>query len=876
MSAKNATTTIPLSKQAKYSNTGGLINWIDRIPDHFASEKIYKCNYRYEFVDAIPEKDGAHRVSVHAGSIPPNTDVIAVKEGRSIRIYARTSCKAPLFVVSYLLPATDKDNLNDAVISFLMREPYMADVMKMTPVPVMRSIEVVNNEFYTGTPTSPNPIKKLVKNPTKKPGEKPDEKPGRKREPKSAESDSESEPGDSDDTKPKDDATPTTVMSSEIRKYKDQFVVVKGHVQSGKTKFITYTSLWMLQQGLHSVIILRNSTDDKDQIENRAQDIKSSMDKYLKKRGFEGKFPISIVDGDKASLYDFTTGSPKIFLYIAHPKALSKLSDILESQPSLHQKFTMFIDEVDMVYSEKTKGKEQLEIIRSNAYSTFGVSATVLDPLLKEKVRYDSIIFLPKPSDYVGINKLYPEYIPETSKLITTNTQDIFERDPYLKTMLEKFASCETENIESAHTYYDETSKTYVTQYHPRIWLARVAIINEKIQECLYYTSTTHNQAVSMSYTGQCIRVYVPGHTKVPIVLKNGLSSSLETVPYQDKSVRVHVFTKTRKRLASPGMVLEWLYENGGYDKYPRIIIFAGDMAARSISFGAANYTQCQETGQLWWHLTDMYALVADSMDIPELHQCLGRLCVRKSDMTRLRLYVTETVYDDLLKSYYMQEELIKRGIDIIKQVEEDAIKEGEIDEFNNQESHLFMSDIIQVLPISREKVPNRDIIKKEGEEPINLSLVASDKKYAGSWPLGKYARYEDNGTRVKHFIEKKQQKIREQQAYEILEELERQEGGMDQDTSSDREIPREEFIRLTTRMFPKWSKGDSKIARFMQGLDPTKVYSKREILSHGLSVNDVTCSSNDMHHGNGQIMKKVKTGYKLYKELLPYIEKYM
>ena len=43
-------------------------------------------------------------------------------------------------------------------------------------------------------------------------------------------------------------------------------------------------------------------------------------------------------------------------------------------------------------------------------------------------------------------------------------------------------------------------------------------------------------------------------------------------------------------------------------------------------------------------------------------------------------------------------------------------------------------------------------------------------------------------------------------------------------------EMPEKEFLRLTLKMFPRWGKADSRIARFMHNLDPKKIYTEREI----------------------------------------------
>ena len=93
------------------------------------------------------------------------------------------------------------------------------------------------------------------------------------------------------------------------------------------------------------------------------------------------------------------------------------------------------------------------------------------------------------------------------------------------------------------------------------------------------------------------------------------------------------------------------------------------------------------------------------------------------------------------------------------------------------------------------------------------------------------------------------------------------------------KELAEEEFVRLTTVMFPKWSKADTKIARFMQNLDPRKVYTEREmkklcdetsILRLGQLL-DINVGTN----GFGTIIKKINNNYQLYTELVSSFEKY-
>lgn len=89
-------------------------------------------------------------------------------------------------------------------------------------------------------------------------------------------------------------------------------------------------------------------------------------------------------------------------------------------------------------------------------------------------------------------------------------------------------------------------------------------------------------------------------------------------------------------------------------------------------------------------------------------------------------------------------------------------------------------------------------------------------------------------------------------------------------------EIPEKEFKRLTESMFPKWSKETSKIAKFMQGLDPEKKYEEEEMKEYS-AKKDIP-----IHHvldvvkhdrkgkGYGKIMKKDDNNtYYMYPELV-------
>ena len=93
--------------------------------------------------------------------------------------------------------------------------------------------------------------------------------------------------------------------------------------------------------------------------------------------------------------------------------------------------------------------------------------------------------------------------------------------------------------------------------------------------------------------------------------------------------------------------------------------------------------------------------------------------------------------------------------------------------------------------------------------------------------------------------------------------------------------MPQVEFDRLTTKMFPKWSKDDTKIARFMKNLDPKKEYTKDEMkeLCDLVGITNIGQIINSKMgvggHGFGTIIKKTEDTYQLYPSLVESFKKH-
>jgi len=253
-------------------------------------------------------------------------------------------------------------------------------------------------------------------------------------------------------------------------------------------------------------------------------------------------------------------------------------------------------------------------------------------------------------------------------------------------------------------------------EYHPVDTLIRVSTSISPNKRLLCYLADRFPTIVSMFFSGGgTIQLYIPNIT-TPIELCDGKKSILKPLTTEEGELPglYHHFSCT-----SPSQVKQWLYENGGVSIYPRIITIAGQLASRCISYGASNFETCKRENKLWWHLTEMYLCTSVSMDQPELMQTAGRLCVAtpKGDNIPLTLYVLEKVKNDLIKAYWLQEELIDRA------------------QAQHRLSGTPLWCLIQYVKINKKKIPSRRLTKCKD---LDYDLMET-KDYDEGYPLKKY-----------------------------------------------------------------------------------------------------------------------------------------
>ena len=645
---------------------------------------------------------------------------------------------------------------------------------------------------------------------------------------------------------------------------------VKCNIQSSKTKFIISSAIWFLLNGKSSLIILRNYTADSDQLKTRIKQFTNELYNSLEHFGFSRNlFPIEFADDDKITPESLNGTTPKILISIYNNASLNKINKkIGENEKG---KFVLFIDEADMLHkdvevTETTKNGDltvasELQSMINTCFCSFSVSGTILDAIMKKNIKIEDLIVLEPPTGYRSHNSFLIEHLRKKCKFTTLENEDVILNDENILPFLDKFKTL---------TPY----KTLLGDDHPNYCLMRVSKVKKPMRKFFNMMCTDYRSIVCLLYTGEEIKLHHDSLGNVnSIRLSNGRSS---------QNIKgVHIFQKG----ASPGHILEWLKNNGGVEKFPHLITIAGDLASRGISFGSADFSKCQALHKLPWHLTSMYSTFAETTDIPEILQITGRLCTIVFDGVPLTLHITPKDHENLLKGYNITEEFVTRAAKL-------------------KERKTSIKEYISGLSIFKNKVPSSDrsLTKFTKFTPKKVSTLEEDVNNGG-WVTDERGRYivrvvqDENGQKLSNITKDgpiigtiiEGADHPEPDDYDVIDikrKVAKDKNKVNEDDKipkniideSIKEIGEEEYLRLTKKMFPKWSTGNTKISIFMHNLDPNKVYTEKEFRelckTSGINrLRQIMIYKNTIGHGN--IIKEYNNNYKLHVCLQEEFRKY-
>jgi hypothetical protein len=447
-----------------------------------------------------------------------------------------------------------------------------------------------------------------------------------------------------------------------VESLKDKYTVIKGHVQSGKTNFMICASALFVSMGYSVVHLLRDRTSDRDQIHGRLLRFQEDHNK-----AFGQTMRVIKTAGAGAKSVD----SPQIYLALCNKPSVTKVLTIVNAS---ERPYILFIDEVDFVDSgDATKKYEAIQDMKKGAYCVFGVSATIMDPLGKENITSKNIILLgtaSKHGNYKGLDRIQLLEVDPKCKYTGLVDSNLFKEDEGLKPFIDEFVT--------------RQPIRYMASAYPNICLVNICRTK-----------------------GPCFKAQADLGKSHP---------KLATIVYNGDGISFRQGRTSFKKRTTISSCLQKLKDNGGVAKYPHILIFAGDLAGRCISFVSDDYK---------WHLSDQRLLISDCCDEPELIQKI-RLCGIYNDDIPLKLYTTKKTIAELRKAYLRQEEIIC------------ALKSRENAVENTRA-------LIGLMTFSKEKLGRRSTTKDEKAE-VKLTKVDVD----GGWDVDAYKMTkEDDGTCV-------------------------------------------------------------------------------------------------------------------------------
>jgi hypothetical protein len=473
----------------------------------------------------------------------------------------------------------------------------------------------------------------------------------------------------------------------------------------------------------------------------------------------------------------------QIYLALSNKQSITKVFSKLNSD----KPYILFIDEVDFVDSgDTTKKYEIIQEMKKAAYCVFGVSATIMDPLGKENITPKNIILLETKSKYgtyKGIDRIQLLEIEKTCKYTGSVDTNLIEKDAELQSFIGE--------------YVTRQPIRYMTETYPNICLINICRTK---RPCL----------------------------KAQIKLSK-LYPKLATIVYNSDGISFRQGRDISNEQTSISEFLQKLKDNGGVEKYPHIIIFAGDLSGRCISFVSDDYK---------WHLSDQRLLISSSCDEAELLQKI-RLCGIYSDDIPLKLYTTKKTIDELRKAYLRQEEIIC------------ALK--------SQDTTENVRNIMESMSLSKDKFSRRRIVKDKNAE-VKIKKVLVDD----GWDIGAYKMT----TTVDGCVPKALPPPSFYEAYgcSITKENvhEKKDEGQD------------EYDRLK-KMFKTWADKETKIGQFMHHLDPEKEYTEKEMQelckTHSIILGHLLCYKHESGSKSyGKIIEKYNKGYRL---CLPLVDEF-
>lgn len=598
--------------------------------------------------------------------------------------------------------------------------------------------------------------------------------------------------------------------------------LIYGECQSGKTSTIQGACLAHMQINECSVIVvLRDSIEDSKQLEKRSLELKDDFVKHQKEQGFNSYLNVLCTDSDKQipKLKQALTGEkPSLIICLGNKSQLLRIKNVLDSIQE--PRYVVAIDEADHVAYGRDSAQFRYilsDSILNNAGRVYAVTATSFDMIFtEERIKNSSIIRIkPKSGIYKGINNFVKIDLSKKIHPMVTN-KNHFQSDPNLLSVMREMGDNDCNHHQRK---YSTRSK------QPVICLFKNATQRNYQMRFLKEISTHPSLKMwsGIVFNGDGITIY---HLNIMshMVIKGKKGKTIDNFPNMLRFSGVSI-----------GDVLQYFERitKNTTIKISHIAIIADRMADRSISFVSNNYNVNTQRG---WRCSHMYYIPSKNATIPMLLQAVGRLCGNFDDDISGILYTPKEVCENIIKGYYIQKEMLLRAD---KSILDESIKK-----------------CMTEMKFNKKKIPSRKLGIQENTKITNVVVGIHD----GGAILDFYTKKLGEIEKLKYEnIDIQQEDLEEIKEYESSDIL-----------SSRRIIGDVEYIRLTTKCFPKWKISQTKIAQFIRNLDPVKLYTEYDIKNlcavYGIKqlIHLMKTEYKGGSNGHGIIIQKINNHYRL------------
>jgi hypothetical protein len=486
------------------------------------------------------------------------------------------------------------------------------------------------------------------------------------------------------------------------------FTLVKGDVQSGKSKYAHSIAMNHFVQGLTTVLVLRNLNQDSKQMMDGVQEFVNDFLKDMLDRGFTDILSLEVLSAkgkyirqNRQAYLDAMTGkAPRLILALANSKQIGNINELVREAGNAV--YVAIIDEIDALGYRKEGGKggkggkeekgeveldEKTTELMKKAVTCYGLTATMMDVVFREeKFNTDRIKVIPREENYRGINHILFKSLDLDCKAPHKKSQDQFNLDHNIKPTYAYLNQLKPFRI--GYGIYEQDN------FHPIVVLHKTSNIQEHHNKFFEWIQTdkTMNKWGVVTFNADGCKVYY--HKMIAKTYK--LVSGSSSTPDEETKSGCHYFPKSNIR-----EIYTLLHELGA----THWVTVCGHLAGRGLNFVSLDYNI---------RTTHQYYVPAQSTPIPERIQSL-RLCgVYKSHLHCLPLecFTPEDNIANIRTGYWLEQDIIIRAKEAFK--------------VSN------MKTFVQNEKFNKCKMPEKDLCKTIKNGPLNFTKIADSKNDGG------------------------------------------------------------------------------------------------------------------------------------------------